>query len=250
MAGTVVAALAADGGRTVDGSALAASARSLVLAGWHVVLMTGPPGPDELDGATLALDLGQSRAGRRAVPIVAHVLVDPADPALARPSAADHPEPLAVLEAEAIAGLNGSFPVVVTDRVPVVPHGESYRPVVVDLDPAATARRLAGDLGAGVLAFVTAGETGPEFAGEIDADEAQRRAAGGWPLAAELAAAARFVRAGGELALVTPPERLALALDEAAFDASDDGVLRVRYAVARRRQVVPALARRPALTPT
>ncbi|HET9769714.1 MAG TPA: hypothetical protein VFS16_02405 [Acidimicrobiia bacterium] len=241
MAGTLVVAMAADGGRTVDEAALAASARSLVLAGWHVVVMAGPPGPEGITGTTLALELGQSRSGRRAVPVVAHVLVDPADPALARPSAADHPEPLAVLEAEAIASLNGHFPVVVTSRVPVVPHGEAYRPVAADLDPAATARRLAGDLGAGVLAFITGGADGPVVTGEIDALGAQEHAADGGPLSAELRAAARFVRAGGELALVTPAAGLARALHGAAFDASDDGVLRIRHTVARRRAAAPAL---------
>ena len=58
----------------------------------------------------------------------------------------------------------------------------------------------------------------------------------------ELRAAARFVRAGGELALVTPAEALARVLDGAAFDASDDDVLRIRHTVARRRSAAPVLA--------
>ena len=95
MAGSVVVAMAGRDGRgPVDGPALTGSARSLVLAGWHVVLMTAPPGGDDVHTATLALTLGQSRAGRRAVPVVAHVLVDPADPALASPPAADRPSAL------------------------------------------------------------------------------------------------------------------------------------------------------------
>jgi hypothetical protein len=211
MAGTLVVAMAADGDPTPDGPALAASARALVLAGWHVVLISDLPGPHPLHGATLALQLGQSRSGRRAVPVTIHVLVDPADPALASP-AAGHPEPLAVLEAEAIAGLIGSFPVVVTSRVPVVPHGDAYRPVAAALDPAASARRLASDLGAGVLAFVTTGDGAPGMAGDMGVLEAEHRADEGGPLAAEFRAAARFVRAGGELAVVTPPEGLAAAL--------------------------------------
>lgn len=238
MAGTLVVAMAGDGGpATVDGPVLAASARSLVLAGWNLVLMTDQPGPEDGHGSALALALGQSRSGRRAVPVVAHVLVDPADPALARPPAADQPEPLAIVEAEAIASLIGSFPVVVTARVAVVPDGDAYRPVTVGLGPAASARRLAGDLGAGVLAFVTGMEGGPSPAGEIDVVEAERRAAGGGPLAAEFEAAARFLRAGGELAVVTPPDRLAAALD----DRSADGVLRIHRAVARPRSTAPAL---------
>lgn len=250
MVGSVVVAMAGRDGRgPVDGPALASSARSLVLAGWHLVLLTDPPGGDDVHGANLALTLGQSRAGRRAVPVVAHVLVDPADPALASPPAADHPEPLAILEAEAIASLIGSFPVVVTAGVPVVPHGDAYRPVAVDLDPAASAQRLAGDLGAGVLAFVTAAGDVVFPAGEIDVVEAERLAAEGAPLAAELAAAARFVRAGGELAIMTPPECLAAALDGSAAGAPDSGaphnaagVLRIRRTVARPRSQAPALA--------
>jgi carbamate kinase len=185
--------------------------------------MTDPPGPEDAHGTTLALTLGQSRSGRRAVPVVTHVLIDPADPALAGHPAADHPEPLAILEAEAIASLIGFFPVVVTAQVPVVPHGDDYRPVAVDLDPAASARRLAGDLGAGVLAFVVGGEDGPFAAGEIGVVEAERRAAEGAPFAAELQAAARFVRAGGALSVVTPPDRLAAALES----RSCDGALRI-----------------------
>lgn len=250
MAGTVVVAMAGQDGRgPVDVPALAGSARSLVLAGWHVVLMADPPGCVDAHASTLVLTIGPSRAGRRAVPVVAHVLVDPADPALARPPAADHPEPLAILEAEAIASLIASFPVVVTSGIPVVPHGDAYRPVAVDLDPAASAQRLAGDLGAGVLAFVTAAEDVVFSAGEIDVVEAERLAAGGAPLAAELSAAARFVRAGGELAIMTPPERLAAALDGSAHSGPDSGapesgagVLRIRRTVARPRSEAPALA--------
>jgi hypothetical protein len=210
MAGTLVVAMAADGDPP-DGAALAASARALVLAGWRLVLISDVPGPHHLSGAALALQLGQSRSGRRAVPVTIHVLVDPADPALACPPASGHPEPLAVLEAEAIAGLLGSFPVVVTSRIPVVPHGDAYRAVAADLDPAASARRLASDLGASVLAFVTPGDA-PVLPGDLGVVEAERHADEGGPLAAEFRAAARFVRAGGELAVVTPPEGLAAAL--------------------------------------
>jgi hypothetical protein len=233
MAGSVVVAMAGrHGGEPVDGAALAGSARSLVLAGWHVALMTDAPNGDEGNAATLALTLGQSRAGRRAVPVLAHVLVDPADPALAAPPTAAHPEPLAILEAEAIASLIGSFPVVVMAAIPVVPNGDAYRPVAVALDPAASAQRLAGDLGAGVLAFVTAAGV-VRSAGEIDVVEAERLAAAGAPLAAELAAAARFVRAGGELAIMTPPECLAAALESSGDGAPDTGVMRIRRTVPR-----------------
>jgi hypothetical protein len=245
MAGSVVVAMAgSDRGGPTDRAALPGSARSLVLAGWHIVLMTEAPGREVAHSAPLALTLGQSRAGRRAVPVVAHVLIDPADPALARPPAADHPEPLAILEAEAIASLIASFPVVVTAAVPVVPDGDAYRPVAADLDPAASAQRLAGDLGAGVLAFVTAAGDVLFPAGEIDVVEAERLVAAGAPFAAELSASARFVRAGGELAIMTPPECLAAALDGSAggAPAGAETVLRIRRTVARPRSQAPALA--------
>src|SRR2546429_72715 len=92
----------------------------------------------------------------------------------ARRGSAGFPEPLAVLEAEAIAALVGSgFPVVVARQVPVVPNGSArgfggvpqseYRPVAAALDEAASAQRLAGDLGAAVLIFVV-GDDGPLLA--------------------------------------------------------------------------------------
>ena len=158
MAGTAVVAMA---GRSEPGSVdvptVALAARAVIDAGWNVVLVAPPAG---LAGP-LTLAVGQTRSGRRAVPVVSHLLVDPADPALAHPPATVHPEPLAVLEAEAIAALTGSgFPVVVSGWVPVVPFGDAYRaiPGSPAIDESAAAQRLAGDLGAGVLAFVAGGD--------------------------------------------------------------------------------------------
>ena len=130
--------------------AVAGSVRALVQAGWGIVLVAPPASPGVDAASHLMLGIGQSRSGRRAIPVVAHVLVDPADPALAHPPATTHPEPLAILEAEAIAALVGSgFPVVVSGRVPVGAVGgcprDGYRGVAADVDRAASARRLAGD---------------------------------------------------------------------------------------------------------
>jgi carbamate kinase len=228
---------------------VAGSARALVQSGWRIVLVAPQATPAVDVASHLVLALGQSPAGRRAVPVVAHVLVDPADPALARlPASA--PEPLAILEAEAIAALVGSgFPVVVSGRVPVVPAGEahgsggmaedSYRPVAADVDQAASARRLAGDLGAGVLAFVTRDDQPVPAGGEIDVLEAERRMVDEPGLASELGAAAGFLRAGGALVVIGPAERLPGAL--AGIDTAP-GLLRIRRTVARPRSEAPALA--------
>ena len=250
MPGTAIVAVAADGDLRPDVAAMAASARVLVQSGWRIVLVA-PQATPAVDAAShLVLGLGQSPAGRRAVRVSAHVLIDPADPALTRPPGTDRAEPLAVLEAEAIGALVGSgFPVVVSDRVPVVPAGEargaggesqdSYRSVAADVDRAASARRLAGDLGAGVLAFVTSDDEPVPAGGEIDVVEAERRMVEEPGLASELGAAAGFLRAGGELAVIGPAERLPGAL---AGKDSAPGLLRIRRTVARPRSEAPALA--------
>ena len=246
MAGTAVVATGCAGKRpVVDGPALARSVRALVETGWNAVLVPPPAPPGSNLAGSLTLALGQSRSGRRAVPVMTHTLVDPADPALADPEAGAFPEPLAVLEAEAIAALvRSGFLVVVAGQGPVVPHGSVYRPVAGALDPAATARRLAGDLGAPALVFV-AGDDGPLLpagpagaSGEIDVIEAERLAGDAGPFAAELRAAVRFVRAGGELAVITTPSKLPACLDGPASSR----VLRVRRTVARPRSDAPLLA--------
>ena len=250
MAGTAIVAVAGGGDLRPDMAAMAGSARVLVQSGWGIVLVA-PHAPPAVDVAgQLVLGLGQSPAGRRAVRVFAHVLVDPADPALACPPATDRAEPLAILEAEGIAALVGSgFPVVVSGRVPVVPVGEargaggvpqdSYRRVAADVDRAASAWRLAGDLGAGVLAFVTPDDEPVPAGGEIDVVEAERRMVDEPGLASELGAAAGFLRAGGELAVIGPAERLPGAL---AGNDTAPGLLRIRRTVARPRSEAPALA--------
>lgn len=212
MGATAVVALRGANG---DPAEVAASVRALVRAGWKVVV-TAPSG--DVAGP-LALALGLTRSGRRAIPVVTHTLVDPVDPAFAHPPLTMSPEPLAILESEAIGALlDAGFPVVVTGHVPVVPHDDDYRPVEAALDGAAVAQRLASDLGASALVFV-AGEERLVAFGDIDLPETERRIADGAACAPELKAAARFVAAGGELAVLTPAGPLADALDGGA-DAS------------------------------
>jgi hypothetical protein len=237
MARTAVLATGCGAQQPADVKALARSVRALAETGWQAVLLT--PGATGLGGA-LSLELGESRAGRRAVPVVTHVLVDPLDPALAHPPDTVSPEPLAILEAEAIAALVGSgFPVVAAEQVPVVPNGSIYKPIAATLDSAACARRLAGDLGAGVLVFVT-GDDGPPFVGDIDHREAERSLDGDPSGAAELRAAVPFLRAGGELVVITTAALVPAALSPST--SAGMGILRVYRTLARPRSGAPALA--------
>jgi hypothetical protein len=216
--------------------ALARSVRTLADTGYDPVVVT-PPVADSASGLTLAL--GASRAGRRAVPVLAHVLIDPLDPALAGPPATARPEPLAVLEAESIAALAGAgFTVVVADQRPVVPHGPSYRAQTATLDLAACGRRLAGDLGAGLLVFVT-GDDGPPRIGDVDIREAEGHLAWDEPYAAELVAATRFLRAGGELALLTTAADVPAAL---SATPADGAALRIHRTLDRPRSATPVFA--------
>jgi carbamate kinase len=221
------------------GPATAASVRTLLEAGWGVALVAPAAAAD-----AAALAIGPTRAGRRAVPVAMHILVDPADPAFAHPGGAVDPEPLAVLEAEGIGSLiRAGFPVVVTDATPVVPAGgapEQYRTVTAVLDEAAAAQRLAGDLAALALVFVVDDDArlaaglpaGGDDDRAIDMEEAERRLASDAALAAELRAAVRFLRAGGEVAVIAAP-----ACAAAALDSPSDGAvpaLRIHRELTRR----------------
>jgi len=216
--------------------AVADGVRALLSGDRGVVLVS--PGP--LSGA-VTLAIGTTRAGRRAVAMLAHMLVDPADPAFAHLDGALDPAPLGVLETEAISSLVGSgFPVVVTGHVPVVPQGDTYHGVTAILDEAAAAQRLAGDLGAPVLIFVVGDDEGPA-AGEIDIVEAERRLAAEPVLAPELRAAVRFLRAGGQLALITTALHVADAVD-GTHDPDGAPTLRILSKLPRVRSEAPALA--------
>ena len=188
MGATAVVALRFGDGELAD---VAGSVRALVRAGWKVVV-TAPSGGV---AGPLTLALGLTRSGRRAIPIVTHTLVDPVDPAFAHPPLTVSPEPLGILESEAIGALlDKGFPVVVTGHVPVVPDADEYRAVEAALDGAAAAQRLANDLGASALMFVVED-------GESLADHHAR--------APERKAAERFLAAGGEQSDLTTAAHLA-----------------------------------------
>jgi carbamate kinase len=235
MAGTAVVAMrCADDREHVP--AVADGVRALS-ADRGVVLVS----PGDVAGA-VNLAIGTTRSGRRAVPVVTHILVDPADPAFAHLDGALDPAPLGILETEAISALVGSgFPVVVTGHVPVVPCGGAYEEATAILDEAAAAQRLAGDLGAPVLIFVVGDGDGDGAAGgEIDVVEAEGRLAAE-PGLAELRAAVRFLRAGGELAVITTAPHIAAALD-GPVGSPGSGTLRIHRHLARVRPEAPALA--------
>lgn len=238
MAGTAVVAM-----RCTDGHgqipAVADAVRALLAADRGVVLVA----PGDLAGAA-TLAIGATRSGGRAVPVVAHTLVDPADPAFARLDAALDPAPLGVLEAEGIASLvRSGFPVVVAGSEPVVPYGDTYRRMTAVLDDAAVAQRLAGDIGALTLVFIVDDDglsLGDGSApAEIDMAEAELRLTVEPRLVPELRAAVRFLRAGGELAVITTPAHAAAALDGTAGPAQ---MLRIHRELTRPRSDAPALA--------
>jgi carbamate kinase len=236
MAGTAVVAMrCADEHEQVP--AVADGVRALLSGDRGVVLVS--PGP--LSGA-VTLAIGTTRAGRRAVPVVAHTLVDPADPAFAHLDGPIDPAPLGILETEAISSLVGAgFPVVVTDHIPVVPRGDTYEGVTAILDDAAAAQRLAGDLGAPILVFVV-GDADSPAAGEIDVVEAEALLAATEPaLAPELRAAVRFLRAGGQLAVITTALHVADAVD-GTHGRDSAPTLRIHRHLPRVRSEAPALA--------
>ena len=133
--------------------------------------------------------------------------------------------------------------------------------MVTALDEAAFAQRLAGDLGAAVLVFV-AGDDGPLLAdgppvGELDLAGAERHLAGRGGsgvspeemarFAAELRAAVRFLRSGGDLVAIATPAFLPIALDGPVPHTSSNGdagtrLFRVRRTLPRLRSESPVLA--------
>ena len=238
MAGTAVLAMRCTDGHE-QASAVAEAVQALLAANRGVVLVA----PGDLDGAA-TLAIGTTRSGGRALPVVAHTLVDPADPAFAHLDGALDPAPLAILEAEGIAALiRSGFPVVVAGSEPVVPYGDTYRRVTAVLDDAAVAQRLAGDIGALTLIFIVDDDglllADGSPAGEIDMDEAELRLTVEARLAPELRAAVRFLRAGGELAVITTPAHAAAALDGTPGPSQ---MLRIHRQLAHRRSEAPALA--------
>jgi carbamate kinase len=138
------------------------------------------------------------------------------------------PEPLGLLEAPAIRALLAEGFVVVAaggGGIPVVPTPEGYRGVeaVIDKDYAAAA--LANTLGASALVLVTSVETvlldygtpRQRPAEEMTLEDAERHLAEGqFPegsMGPKVRSATRFLRAGGEIAVITTPALVYASLE-------------------------------------
>ncbi len=138
------------------------------------------------------------------------------------------PEPLGLLEAPAIrALLNEGFMVVAGGGggIPLVPTRDGYRGVeaVIDKDYAASA--LATSLGASALVLVTSvesvlldyGTPRQRPAEEMTLEDAERHLAEGqFPegsMGPKVRSATRFLRAGGEIAVITTPALVYASLE-------------------------------------
>jgi carbamate kinase len=214
-------------------------------------------------GSLLGLAL-RNACGERAARVVSlttHVLVDPADPGFAHPTkpigpffppeqaralAASRgwvvgedagrgwrrmvasPEPLAIVEADAIRSLAAAGFLVVAaggGGVPVTRADGGIHGVDAVVDKDLAAALLAAATGADALVLVTgvdqvALDFGTDRERPVDAmtaDEAERHLlAGQFPpgsMGPKIAAAVRFLRAGGKLAVITSPPHLVAALD-------------------------------------
>jgi carbamate kinase len=138
------------------------------------------------------------------------------------------PEPLAIVEADAIRSLAAAGFLVVAGGgggVPVTRVDGGLRGVDAVIDKDLAAALLAAATGADALVLVTGvdrvaldfGTNRERPVGAMTTDEAERHLrAGQFPpgsMGPKVAAAVRFLRAGGKLAVITSPRRLAAALD-------------------------------------
>jgi carbamate kinase len=208
-------------------------------------------------GSLIALALHE-RLGRdhEVVSLVTHVVVHGDDPAFAEPSkpigpfysaaearrlAAAHrwtmaedsgrgfrrvvpsPEPLGILEAEAIRGIVAAGILVIAcggGGVPVAMSPDGYVGVDAVVDKDLAAERLASALGVDVLALVTSvpavqlehGTPREHDLHELGVDDAERYLAEGQfaagSMGPKITAAIRFIREGGHAVAITTPELL------------------------------------------
>ena len=175
---------------------------------------TKPIGPflDEAEARQLALERGwtvvddSGRGWRRVVP---------------------SPEPLGLLELATVRALVEIGAVVIASGgggIPVVMTGRGYRGIEAVVDKDLAAGRLASDLGVDALAIVTEvpaaavdfGTPDERPLGDVPVGEAERHLAAGQFAAGSMGpkveAAARFVRQGGSMAVITSVDRLLATL--------------------------------------
>lgn len=179
---------------------------------------TKPIGPflDEAEAQQLALERGwtvvddSGRGWRRVVP---------------------SPEPLGLLELATVRALVEIGAVVIASGgggIPVVMTGRGYRGVEAVVDKDLAAGRLASDLGVDTLAIITEvsaaavdfGTPAERPLGDVPVGEAERLLAAGQFAAGSMGpkveAAARFVRQGGSMAVITSVDRLLATLSPSA----------------------------------
>ena len=147
------------------------------------------------------------------------------------------PEPLGLLELHTIRTLVTAGVLVIANGgggVPVVLTGTGYRGVDAVIDKDLAAERLASELGAEALALVTSvpaaaidfGTASERPLGDVTVDDAERYLdEGQFPagsMGPKVVAATRFIRHGGDMALITSPERLVATLSASAWAAGAD----------------------------
>lgn len=138
------------------------------------------------------------------------------------------PEPVGILEAPAIRALLAEGFVVVAaggGGVPVVPSKEGYRGIDAVIDKDYAAQRLATSLGASALVLVTSveavlldyGTPRQRPVEEITLEDAERHLQEGqFPegsMGPKVRAALRFLRSGGEVAVITTPALVYASLE-------------------------------------
>lgn len=170
------------------------------------------------------------------------------------------PEPVAILEAGAIRALAEAGYLVVAGGgggVPVVPAGDGYRGVDAVIDKDYAAERLASGLGARALVLVTGvesvllnyGTPGQRAIEEIHVAEAERHLADGqFPegsMAPKMRAAIRFLRGGGDVAVITTPALVHASLEGTVSELeghTGTRIVRVRRVPATPGHRAPVLA--------
>lgn len=139
------------------------------------------------------------------------------------------PEPVRVMEDQAIRELVGAEQVVIAaggGGIPVIEHDDGgLEGVDAVIDKDLTAARLAADIGADTLVLITGVphvvlDYGTERArpvDELDVDDAEARLRAGQfaagSMGPKIAAATRFVRAGGRLSVITDTEHVRAAVE-------------------------------------
>jgi len=147
------------------------------------------------------------------------------------------PEPLGILELAAVRSLVDAGVLVIANGgggVPVVLTATGYRGVEAVVDKDLAAERLADELGAEALALVTGvpaaaigfGTTSERPLRDVTVVEAERHLQDGqFPagsMGPKIAAATRFVRHGGGMAVITTPELLLATISSSPWTPTGD----------------------------